>query len=316
MPACFNASAFALGSPPKPPRLPPVVAEFAAAVADEYQLDLLLETGRIVDIVRGDAAAAEEADVGELVEVLQGDLPGLHSAHGQAGHGAMGLIGERAEVGIDVGDQLVDENRLEWPDVETCEAADPDVVGHAVGHHDEEGLRLAFGDQVVHDQIGVALVAPGGFILAPAVLQVQHRIALGLVLVVVGRRVDKGTAGGVGALRGEENLLHSAVGNVLEGVEVLVVGGDFDAAFPASRTVEVQGAGIVECSPINREMVVVEAFIQRPLPWCQPRRRLRPLERRSLTSAQTHADALGLGRDDAKSSVALGVDLRDTAWPG
>ena len=148
-------------------------------------------------------------------------------------------------------------------DIEISEAADPDVVGHAVGHHDDEGLGLAFGDQVVHDQIGVALVAPGGFILAPAVLQVQHRIALGLVLVVVGRRVDKGAARGVGALGGEENLLHFAVGNVLEGVEVLIMSRNFDAAFPTSRTVEVQGAGIVEYSPINREMVVVEAFIQR-----------------------------------------------------
>jgi hypothetical protein len=55
-----------------------------------------------------------------------------------------------------------------------------------------------------------------------------------------------------------------AVGNVLEGVEVLVVSGDFDAAFPPRRTVEVQGAGIVEGPPINREMVVVKAFVQRP----------------------------------------------------
>ena len=52
--------------------------------------------------------------------LLQGDRLGLHSAHGQTGHGAMGLIGERAEVGIDVRDQFVDENRLEWIDIETC----------------------------------------------------------------------------------------------------------------------------------------------------------------------------------------------------
>ena len=165
--------------------------------------------------------------------------------------------------GVDVGNQLVDENRLEAIDFEIPEAAEPDFVRHAVGHHDEEGLDLALGDQVVHDQVGVALVAPGGFVLAPAVLQVEHRISLVQLLVVFRRRVHKGTADRVGALRGEENLLHPAVGNVLEGIEVLVMSRDLDAAFPAGRTVEVQGAGIVECAPVDREMVVVEAFVQR-----------------------------------------------------
>ena len=73
IPACFKASAFAFGSPPKPPRPPPwLPLEFAAAVADEYQLYLLLETGRVVDIVQGDGSAAEETDVGERVEIASG----------------------------------------------------------------------------------------------------------------------------------------------------------------------------------------------------------------------------------------------------
>ena len=79
-------------------------AEFTAAVADEYQLDLLFETGSVVDIVHGDGTAAEEPDVGERIEILQSDCPGFHASHRQAGHGAMGLIGERTEIGIDVGD--------------------------------------------------------------------------------------------------------------------------------------------------------------------------------------------------------------------
>jgi hypothetical protein len=115
MPACFQRVGVRLGVAAEAAT---TATEFAAAVADEHQLDLLLETGRVVDIVQGDAPAAEEADVRELVEVLQGDRLGLHAAHGQAGHGAIGLIGERAEVGIDVGDQLVDENRLEGTDIE------------------------------------------------------------------------------------------------------------------------------------------------------------------------------------------------------
>ena len=174
-----------------------IATQFAAAVADEYQLYLLFKTGRVVDIIHGDGAAAEETDVGEPIEIPQGNRLGFHSAHGQARHGAMRLVGERTEVGIDVGDQLVDENRLEGADVEVSEATEPDFVGHAVGHYDEERPDFPFGDQVVHDQVGMALVAPGGFILAPAVLQVQHRISPAQVLVIFGWCVDESSTGRV-----------------------------------------------------------------------------------------------------------------------
>jgi len=87
----------------------------------------------------------------------QGDQLGFHAAHGEAGHGAMGLIGERAEVGIDVRNELLDENGFEGTNIETPETAEPDVVRHAVDHHDDEGPDLPFGNQVVHDQSGAAL---------------------------------------------------------------------------------------------------------------------------------------------------------------
>ena len=83
--------------------------------------------------------------------------------------------------------------------------------------------------------------------------------------------------------------------------------GDFDAAFPTSRTVEVQGAGIVKCPPINREMIIVEAFIHRSCRGAHPRAVLgfREGGAPAPAEAKTHADALGLGRDDAESRVAL-----------
>ena len=70
----------------------------------------------------------------------------------------------------------------------------PWAADAAVFHHDDEGLGFALGDQVVHDQAGVALAAPAGFIFAPAVLQIEHRIALARVLVVAGRRVNEDVA--------------------------------------------------------------------------------------------------------------------------
>ena len=45
----------------------------AAATADEHHFDLLLEGGHIGDVRRRDAAAAEHADMRELVEVGQSD---------------------------------------------------------------------------------------------------------------------------------------------------------------------------------------------------------------------------------------------------
>ena len=143
-------------------------------------------------------------------------------------------------------------------------------------------------------------------------LQVQNRIAVGWVLVIVWRRVNKGAAHLACGLRGENNHLHFAVGNVLEGVEVLVMSGDFNAAFPTSRTVEVQRARIVEYPPINRQMVVVEAFIHRSGCGAHPDAVLAFREggAPATAQAQAHGDGLRIGRRDAEARVALGVDLR------
>ena len=59
-----------------------IAAEFAAAVADKHDFDLLFEAGHIGDVVGADAAAAENADVGKCIEVGQGDRSGLHATHG------------------------------------------------------------------------------------------------------------------------------------------------------------------------------------------------------------------------------------------
>ncbi len=126
---------------------------------------------------RSVGATAEESNSARTYQVGQGNSLGFHSTHRETGHSTMRLIRECAEVGIDIRNQFVDENRLKWFDLEISHTADLNFVGHTIGHHDDEGFDLAFGDQVVHDQIGVTLVAPGGFILAPAMLQVQNRIA-------------------------------------------------------------------------------------------------------------------------------------------
>ena len=87
-------------------------AGFDAAVAEEDDFDLLFEGVHVGDFGGGDGAAAEEADVGECVEVREGDGMSDHAAHGEAGHGAMGLVGEGSESGVNVGDKVMDEDAI------------------------------------------------------------------------------------------------------------------------------------------------------------------------------------------------------------
>ena len=313
-----------------------IATQFTAAVADEHHLDLLLEGSHVGDVRRRDAAAAEDADVRELVEVGQRDRPGLHAAHGEAGHGAIRLIRQGAEVGINEGDQVVDQNPRESAEVEhasagTASARRSALVAPAgggiccaggsrsatragsagdvaVGHHDDEGLGFALGDQVVHDQPGVALAAPAGFVLAAAVLQIQHRITLGRVLLIIRRGVNEAAEHGVGALGMVERLPQLAMRHVLDGIEVLVLGGDFDAAAPPAAAVEVQAAGIRDSGSINHELVVVETFVLGP-------RDADPgavvaLGQGVLCAAQElEARRSGLRRDDAGADAAFRVDL-------
>src|ERR1022692_4099423 len=51
------------------------------------------------------ARAAESANVGEEVEVIECNLERLHAAHRQPGHGAMITVGDGPEVRVDVWNQ-------------------------------------------------------------------------------------------------------------------------------------------------------------------------------------------------------------------
>ena len=70
----------------------------SAPVAHEYQPDLVLESGRTLDVLGASYTAAENADLLERVELLQRDPPRLHATHRQPGHCAMRLVRDCAEV--------------------------------------------------------------------------------------------------------------------------------------------------------------------------------------------------------------------------
>jgi hypothetical protein len=85
-----------------------------------------------------------------------------------------------------------------WPGGAT-RARGVGVGNVAVGHDDDEGPRLTVGEEVVHDQPRVPLAAPAGFVLAAAVLQIQHRITPGRIPVIIRRGVNEAAEDGIGA---------------------------------------------------------------------------------------------------------------------
>src|SRR5208283_1515442 len=123
---------------------------------------------------------------------------------------------------------------------------------------------FAIGNQVVHDQVGMALIAPAGLIFAHAMLQIERREALVGVLIIIRGRIDEAAAGRAAGSGEVEDLPQLAMGHVLEGIKVLILGGDFDAAAPAAGAVEVQAAGVWNLGAIDNELVVVETFVLGP----------------------------------------------------
>ena len=99
-------------------------AVFASAIGDEHQFVILLELFHVGDVRRGNAAATEDTDIGEGVHVLGGDGACLHATHRKPSHRAVFLIGLGAIVGVNVGDQVVDEQVLKRAEIH---------AGHASG---------------------------------------------------------------------------------------------------------------------------------------------------------------------------------------
>ena len=78
--------------------------------------------------------------------------------------------------------KLVDKHLLKFLSSEFADSSKLEVVGQSVGHHNDERFDLSVGYQVVHYQSGVSLLAPASLVLAPSVLQVEHRESLLLCL--------------------------------------------------------------------------------------------------------------------------------------
>ena len=103
-------------------------------------------------------------------------------------------------------------------------------------------------------------------------------------------------------------LAYLAVGYVFEGIEILILGRDFNTTSPTTGAIEVQAAGIRNCCPVNPELVVVEPFVLRVRVTGPDT--FRVLDQVVLYSADIELDFQCLGRRNAGTDPTFRIDLR------
>ena len=107
------------------------------------------------------------------------------------------------------------------------------------------------------------LAHPAGLVLAAAVLQVQHGIALLRLLVVARRRVDQRVAPRAGHLREVPDLAHLAVRHVLDRVVRRAGFRHLDGARVLAAAEERTAAGVGHLHAVHDQHVVVQARHER-----------------------------------------------------
>ena len=209
---------------------------------------------------------------GEGRRIGQGDPAGLAAAHGQTGHGTVLRIGDYAILFLHHRDDVRQEDHLE-----IVVAAAPsrlgcghllgilpdemDVLALAVVHDHDERNRLALGNQVVQDLTGMALRGPTLLILGVAMLEVQDRVFLIQVLLVLRGQIDEAVPHALGRLGPVISFFDDTLRHVLDLPEIHVGGRDLDAAAPAAGAKEIDAAGIGHRGAVDIQLIVVESDI-------------------------------------------------------
>src|SRR4051812_43416979 len=95
-------------------------------------------------------------------------------------------------------------------------------------------------------------------------LEIQNRIALGRILLIIRRGVNEAAEFGISALGMVEGLAELAVRHILDRVEALVRGGYFEPAAPAATAIEIQAARVRHLRAVDHDLIIVETFVLRP----------------------------------------------------
>ena len=131
-------------------------------------------------------------------------------------------------------------------------------------HHDNHGLGLTRGYQIVHDMLHAALLAPASLILTHTVLQVKNGVFL-LTLLIFGGRIDHGVAPLMGSVGIIVDAAHLSVDYALlwTVVVALFTLRNLDTTSLTIATEEGLGSRVDEADTIGLHEIVVESRNQR-----------------------------------------------------
>ena len=145
--------------------------------------------------IQSEDSTTEGSQPCKLIHVVEHDVESLVSTPRETSHRTVVTVGLRTEVGIDIRNQVVEQDGIKRST----------VVGHTLTathtsldittlHHHNHRHSLTTGDGVVHNVLHLSLQRPAGLALAHTMLQVEHRIALleALLLIVLSRCIDHG----------------------------------------------------------------------------------------------------------------------------
>ena len=193
------------------------------------------------------------------------------------------------------------------------------VIGQTICHHDDEGFYLTLGNEVVHNQTGTTLTEPTGLILTPAMLQVKYGEAflssLGTTtnhFSIRWRRIYPCSLHLTCTLRWEQNLLYIAMldfRTIL--VEILIRSRYLNTTLPTARAEVIVCTRVIECTTVNSQVIIVEAWIHWTLSGSNPNTILIFTQHRTATSAKTKADnnRLCFWSYNTKAGITLAVYL-------
>ena len=80
------------------------------------------------------------------------------------------LVGLCTEVTINIRDQFVHQHRFKLLGRKLIDMSEFHIIRHAIRHYDDERFNLAFGNQIVHNQIRIPLIGPCRLIFSPSML--------------------------------------------------------------------------------------------------------------------------------------------------
>ena len=162
---------------------------------------------------------------------------------------------------IDIRNQFVYQNCLKIIYLKRTNGTKLSFIGHTVSHNNDERFTLTFGNQIIHNQIGMSLTTPSCFVFSPTMLQVKYRE---LLFAIVSRwQINKCSSSAVCTWRWEQHLHYLSMRNILHCIEILVVCRNFDTAFPTYRTIIVIGTRVIHYTTIDCQVIIVETFVHR-----------------------------------------------------